>query len=77
MIDGRPHKIGIGDGTVVHAGAHHNVVCTGHEALELYTIYGPAHHRDQFIQTTKTEADASDEAFQGHATVQIAETVRV
>lgn len=77
VIDGATHKIGPGDGIVVPAGAHHNVICTGHEALRLYTIYGPAHHQDQLVQKTKAEADASDEKFEGHATEQAAETVRV
>jgi len=66
-----------GDGFVVPAGAHHNVICTGHEALQFYTIYGPPHHEDQLVQKTKTEADASDEAFCGEGTEQAAEVVRV
>ncbi|MFT4620463.1 MAG: mannose-6-phosphate isomerase-like protein (cupin superfamily) [Sulfitobacter sp.] len=77
LIDGTPHKVGAGDGIVVPAGAHHNVICTGHDALKLYTIYGPAHHRDQLVQKTKAEADASDESFEGDATEKIAEAVRV
>lgn len=57
--------------------AHHNVICTGHEALKLYTIYGPPHHEDQLVQKTKAEADAFDEVFSGEATEQAAEVVRV
>ncbi len=77
VIDGVPHKVGAGDGVVVPAGAHHNVICTGHDALKLYTIYGPAHHQDQLVQKTKAEADASDETFGGKATEKSAEVVRV
>lgn len=77
VIDGVTHKLGPGDGIVVPAGAHHNVICTGHEPLKLYTIYGPAHHQDQLVQKTKADADASDEAFDGDATEQAAEVVRV
>lgn len=77
VIDGTPHKILAGDGIVVPAGAHHNLICTGHEALKLYTIYGPPHHQDLLVQKTKAEADASDEAFEGQATEQAAEVVRV
>ena len=77
MIDGVTHKIGAGDGFVVPAGAHHNVICTGHEALKLYTIYGPPHHRDQLVQKAKAEADASDETFDGKATEQAVDVVRV
>lgn len=77
VIDGTTHKVGPGDGVVVPAGAHHNVICTGHKALKLYTVYGPAHHEDQLVQKTKAEADASDEAFDGQATEAAAEVVRV
>jgi oxalate decarboxylase/phosphoglucose isomerase-like protein (cupin superfamily) len=71
------HKVKAGDGIVVPAGAHHNVICTGHEALKLYTIYGPPHHEDQLVQKTKAEAYASDEVFSGEATEQAAEAVQV
>jgi mannose-6-phosphate isomerase-like protein (cupin superfamily) len=77
VIDGVTHKIKAGDGVVVPAGAHHNVICTGHQALKLYTIYGPPHHRDQLVQKTKAEADASQEAFEGQASEKAAEVVRV
>jgi len=77
VIDGKTHKVGPGDGVIVPAVAHHNVICTGHDALKLYTIYGPAHHQDQLVQETKAEADASDEAFNGHATEAVAEAVLV
>tara|TARA_R110002126_G_scaffold79767_6_gene197873 strand:- start:2375 stop:2794 length:420 start_codon:yes stop_codon:yes gene_type:complete len=77
VIDGVPHKVGAGDGVVVPAGAHHNVICTGHTPLKLYTIYGPAHHRDGLVQETKAEADASEETFDGKTTEQATEAVRV
>lgn len=77
VIDGVPHKVKAGDGVIVPAGAHHNVICTGHDALKLYTIYGPPHHRDQLVQKTKAEADASDEAFDGKATEHPADPVRI
>jgi mannose-6-phosphate isomerase-like protein (cupin superfamily) len=63
VVDGVTHKVAEGDGIVVPAGAHHNVICTGHDPLKLYTIYGPPHHRDGLVQKTKADADASDEAF--------------
>ena len=77
VIDGVTHKLGAGDGIVVPAGAHHNVICTGHEPLKLYTIYGPAHHQDQLVQKTKAEADASDETFEGQTTENKSDVVRV
>lgn len=76
-LDGKTHKIGAGDGVVVPAGAHHNVICTGHETLKLYTIYGPAHHQDQLVQKTKAEADNAEEAFEGDVTEKADEVVLV
>ena len=77
VVDGVTHKVAEGDGVVVPAGAHHNVICTGHDVLKLYTIYGPPHHRDKLVQKTKAEADASDEAFSGETSEQAPEVVRV
>jgi len=77
VIDGVAHKVKAGDGVIVPAGAHHNVICTGHDALKLYTIYGPAHHQDQLVQKTKAEADASDETFEGQTTENKSDVVRV
>jgi len=31
----------------------------------MYTIYSPAHHKDGTIHTTKAQAKASDEEFDG------------
>jgi mannose-6-phosphate isomerase-like protein (cupin superfamily) len=77
VIDGVTHKVKSGDCAVIPAGAHHNLICTGHEALKVYTLYGPSHHRDQLVQKTKAEADASDEAFDGETTEHVADAVRV
>lgn len=76
VIDGVTHKVKAGDGIVVPAGAHHNLICAGHDALKIYTIYGPPHHRDQLVQKTKAEAAASEEAFEGKVTEKAAEVVR-
>ena len=77
VIDGVTHKVSEGDGIVVPSGAHHNVICTVHDALKLYTIYGPPHHRDGLVQKTRAEADASDEAFDGQTTEQATDPVTV
>lgn len=53
------------------------MICTGHDALKLYTIYGPPHHRDQLVQKTKADVGASDETFEGQATEHAAEVVRI
>jgi mannose-6-phosphate isomerase-like protein (cupin superfamily) len=38
VIDGATHKVKAGDGVVVPAGAHPNVICTGRHALKFFTI---------------------------------------
>lgn len=68
VIDGVTHKIQSGDCVVVPGGVHHNLICTGHETLKFYTIYGPPHHRDQLVHATRADADASKEGFDGTAT---------
>lgn len=77
IIDGTTHKVKSGDGIVVPAGAHHNLICTSHEPLKVYTIYGPPHHQDKLVQKTKAEANASDESFGGQATEKTADVVSV
>jgi len=49
--------IGDGDSVIVPAGATHNVVNTStSEALKLYTIYAPPHHKDGIARLTREEA---------------------
>lgn len=77
IIDGATHKVKAGDGIIVPACAHHNLICTGREAIKLYTLYSPPHHSDQLVQKTKAEADASTEVFAGEPTEQAAKVVCV
>ncbi len=67
-IDG--HKTPIQDGTaiVVPAGARHNVTNTGSVPLKLYTLYAPPEHADGTVRTTKADALASEEHFDGKTT---------
>jgi len=67
-IDGVTHRIKGGDGIVVPAGARHNLTNIGDKPLRLCTIYGPPHHIDRLAQSTKSEALASTEVFDGAAT---------
>lgn len=68
VIDGTAHKLKSGSGVVVPAGAKHNVRNTGWKKLRLYTLYGPAHHKDGVVHPTKAAAEASDEEFDGVTT---------
>jgi len=65
IIDGQTRAIKDDDAIIVPAGARHNVVNTGTEPLQLYTLYGPPEHRDGVLHTTKAQADASEEHFDG------------
>ena len=66
VIDGIETQVQDGFAVVVPAGSEHNVVNTSEtEDLKLYTIYSPAHHRDGVVHTTKEEAEADDEHFDG------------
>jgi len=56
-----------GDAVVVPAGAKHNVINTSDSGpLNLYTLYSPAHHKDQTVHETK--ADEVEEHFDGVTT---------
>ena len=68
-IDGNKYAVKDGDAIVIPAGAKHNVINTsGKEALSLYTIYSPPHHKDGILRKTKAEAEASDPEFDGKTT---------
>ncbi len=60
VLDGQTHAIGGGSAVVVTPGTAHNVVNTGAEPLQIYTLYAPANHIDGRVHKTKAEADADD-----------------
>ena len=64
-IDNQRTKIKADDAIVVPAGARHNVINTGDKKLKLYTVYGPPDHKDGIVRSTKGEAEASEEHFDG------------
>lgn len=64
-IDGKTTKIKDDDAVIVPAGAKHNVINTGSEALLLYTIYSPPEHVDGTVHTTKSDAESAEEHFDG------------
>lgn len=65
VINGVKTAIAGGFAVVVPAGARHNIVNTGATALKLYTLYSPPNHRDGVIHTTRADADADHEHFDG------------
>jgi len=69
IIDGNEYEVKDGFAVIVPAGAQHNVINTSEtEALKLYTIYSPAHHKDGVVRLTKAEAEADSPEFDGVTT---------
>ena len=69
IIDGHEYRVKDGDVIVVPAGARHNVINTNpEEALKLYTLYAPPHHKDGLVRATKEAAEENEEAFDGKTT---------
>jgi mannose-6-phosphate isomerase-like protein (cupin superfamily) len=68
LIDGTEYSVQDGDAVVVPRGAEHNVINTGSEPLKLYTIYSPAHHKDEIVRETKEEAVTNEAEFDGVTT---------
>ena len=69
VIDGTEHMVEDGFAAIVPAGARHNVInISSDEPLKLYTIYSPPEHRDGVLRTTKEQAEAEEEHFDGKTT---------
>lgn len=66
IIDGNEYAINDGFAVIVPAGAKHNIINVSDTAdLKLYTLYSPAHHKDQIVRATKQEAMDNEEEFDG------------
>ncbi|MHB8870948.1 MAG: cupin domain-containing protein [Candidatus Doudnabacteria bacterium] len=69
IIDGNEQTVTDGDAVIVPMGAKHNIINTSEtESLKLYTIYSPAHHKDQTVHQTKQQAEQDSEHFEGVTT---------
>ncbi|MCX6295436.1 MAG: cupin domain-containing protein [Bacteroidetes bacterium] len=69
IIDSIEYIVNDGDVVVIPAGAKHNVINTDNtNALKMYTIYSPAHHKDGIIRATKQDALKYEEEFEGATT---------
>jgi mannose-6-phosphate isomerase-like protein (cupin superfamily) len=68
ILDGVTTKISEGFAIIVPAGAKHNIVNTGTNALKLYTIYSPPNHRDGVVHHTRADALKDKEHFDGKTT---------
>lgn len=67
-LNGVTHEITGGSVIVIPVGVKHNIVNTSESSMKLYTIYTPPHHKDGTVHTTKAEAQAADEHFDGTTT---------
>lgn len=69
IINGHEYHVKDGDAIIVPAGSKHNVINTdAHEALKMYTLYSPPHHKDGLINKTKEDAEKHDVEFDGKTT---------
>jgi mannose-6-phosphate isomerase-like protein (cupin superfamily) len=72
IIDRHEYELKDGDAIVIPAGAKHNIINTSKVvALKMYTIYSPAHHKDGIVRTTKADAIAHAEEFDGITTEEV------
>ena len=66
VIDENSYDVADGSVVIVPAGAKHNVInMSDSQALKLYTIYAPPHHKDSIVRVTKAEAMANEADFDG------------
>jgi mannose-6-phosphate isomerase-like protein (cupin superfamily) len=69
VIDGNEYELRSGDAVLVPQGALHNVInLSPTDALKLYTIYSPPHHKDGLVRVSKKEAEAFEQEFDGVTT---------
>ncbi|MDD4931173.1 MAG: cupin domain-containing protein [Candidatus Colwellbacteria bacterium] len=63
------HSLEDGSAIIVPAGVKHNIINTSADKpMKLYTLYAPPEHMDGVIRSTKAEAMANEEHFDGKTT---------
>ncbi len=69
ILDGVERELTDGSVVVIPAGVRHNIKNTSQsDALKLYTLYSPPHHKDAIVHKTKADALKNDEHFEGETT---------
>ena len=68
VLDGVRTPIRAGFAVLVPAGTNHNIINTGNVPLKLYTLYAPPNHRDGVVHSTRADAEADNEHFDGKTT---------
>lgn len=66
ILDGVERDLTDGSVIIIPAGVRHNIKNTStSDALKLYTLYAPPHHRDGVVHQTREEAEKDREHFDG------------
>jgi mannose-6-phosphate isomerase-like protein (cupin superfamily) len=69
ILNGTEYLLEDGFAVVIPEGTSHNIINTSPDKeMKLYTIYSPPNHRDKVVHTTKEEAEADSEHFDGKTT---------
>jgi len=69
IINCNKYTVSDGSAVVVPADAQHNVINTmKNKSLKFFTIYSPPQHKDKIVRSTKKEAEANEETFDGVTT---------
>ncbi len=69
IIDGHEQTVGDGDVVIVPTGSEHNIINTSaSDALKLYTLYCPPHHKDGIVHAAKEDSVGDAEHFDGTTT---------
>lgn len=69
VLDGVEHEIEDDWAVVIPAGTDHNIINTSDdEVMKLYSVYSPPEHKDGTVHTTKADAEANEEHFDGNTT---------
>ncbi len=69
ILDGVERDLTDGSVIIIPAGVRHNIKNTSSsDALKIYTLYAPPHHKDGTVHETKADAEADTEHFDGQTT---------
>lgn len=72
ILDGVERDLSDGSVIIIPAGVRHNIKNTStSDALKLYTLYAPPHHKDATVHHTKADAEKDTESFDGQTTDQV------
>lgn len=73
ILDGVERDLTDGSVIIIPAGVKHNIMNTSKsDALKLYSVYAPPHHKDAVVHPTKHDAHADTEHFDGQTTDDLA-----